>query len=63
MGWTGNEWLQLGFIFVVFFESMSTGLIPTFSKNCRESPAIMGIANAFAGGVFLTIALVHIMPE
>jgi hypothetical protein len=23
----------------------------------------MGIANAFAGGVFLTIALIHIMPE
>lgn len=38
-------------------------MIPTWSSNCRESPKILGIANSFAGGVFLAIALMHIMPE
>lgn len=58
-----NFWLKVGFIIFVFFESFLTGLIPTWSKGCRESPAILGIANSFAGGVFLAIALVHILPE
>jgi zinc transporter ZupT len=58
-----NFWLQVGFCVEIFFESFLTGLIPTWSKSCRQSPAIMGIANSFAGGVFLAIALVHILPE
>ena len=33
------------------------------SSSCRESPKILGIANAFAGGVFLAIAFMHILPE
>jgi len=42
---------------------MISGLIPTCSKSCRENPKILGIANAFAGGVFLGIAFMHILPE
>ena len=38
-------------------------MIPTWSPRCRESPKILGIANSFAGGVFLAIALMHITPE
>jgi len=56
-------WWKLSFIFVVFFEAFLTGLIPTWSRSCRENPKILGIANAFAAGVFLAIALVHILPE
>ena len=40
-----------------------SGAIPTWSKSCRESPKILGIANSFAAGVFLAIAFVHILPE
>jgi zinc transporter 1/2/3 len=39
------------------------GLIPVKSQKFKESPKILGVANAFSGGVFLAIALMHIMPE
>lgn len=58
-----NFWLKIGFIVMSFAEAFITGLIPTWSKSCRESPKILGIANAFAGGVFLAIAFMHITPE
>ena len=38
-------------------------MIPTWSSSCRESPKVLGIANSFAGGVFLAIAFMHITPE
>lgn len=56
-------WLKIGFIFFVFFEAFLSGLVPVYSKTCRESPKILGIANSFASGVFIAIALVHILPE
>ena len=56
-------WTKIGFIVASFLEAMIAGLIPTWSQNCRESPKILGIANSFAGGVFLAIAFMHIMPE
>lgn len=56
-------WTKIGFIVVAFFEAFIAGMIPTWSSRCRESPKIMGIANAFAGGVFLAIAFMHITPE
>ena len=42
---------------------MIAGMFPTWSSSCRENPKILGIANSFAGGVFLAIAFLHIMPE
>jgi zinc transporter ZupT len=56
-------WVKIGFCIFVFLEAFLTGLIPTWSKTCRESPKILGIANSFAAGVFLAIAFVHILPE
>ena len=62
-GWDSNDWLKLGFIIVSFFEALIMGLVPVKIKSFRESPRILGVANAFSGGVFLAIALMHIMPE
>jgi zinc transporter 1/2/3 len=62
-GWGSNEWLKLGFIIVSFSEALIMGLIPIKVKSFRESPKILGVANAFSGGVFIAIALMHIMPE
>jgi zinc transporter ZupT len=56
-------WVKIGFIFVVFWEALLSGYFPTWSKSCRESPKILGIANSFASGVFIAIAIVHILPE
>ena len=39
------------------------GMVPVKVKSFRESPKILGVANAFSGGVFLAISLMHIMPE
>ena len=55
--------LKLVFIFVGLFEAIIMGLIPIKSKKCKESPMVLGIANAFAGGVFIAISLMHMMPE
>lgn len=56
-------WTKIGFIIVSFLEAAIAGMIPTWSPSCRESPKILGIANSFAAGVFLAIALMHITPE
>jgi zinc transporter 1/2/3 len=55
--------LKLIFIFLAFFEAFLMGIIPVKSKTFKDSPKILGIANAFAGGVFISIALLHILPE
>lgn len=56
-------WVKTAFIVWIFFEAFLSGVFPTYSKTCRESPKILGIANSFAAGVFLAIALIHILPE
>ena len=55
--------LKILFIIVSFIEAAALGIIPVKSKKFQESPMVLGIANAFSGGVFLAIALMHIMPE
>ena len=59
----GVTWLKIAFIIVIFLEALISGMVPTWWSECRESPKILGIANSFAGGVFLAIALMHITPE
>ena len=56
-------WIKVAFIFVCFAEGMISGLIPTWSEGCRTNPKILGVANAFAAGVFMAIALMHVLPE
>lgn len=55
--------LKVLYIVVLFLEANLLGLIPVFSKTCTQSPRVMGLANAFSGGVFLAIAMMHILPE
>ena len=58
-----SSWLKIGFITWIFFEGFLAGMIPVKSVKFRESSKILGVANAFAGGVFISIAFMHIMPE
>ena len=60
---SGVTALKISFIVIIFLEAAISGMIPTWWANCRESPKVLGIANSFAGGVFLAIALMHITPE
>lgn len=54
---------KIGFIFVIFLLAFGTGMIPIKCKGFNSNPVIIGVANAFSGGVFLAIALIHILPE
>ena len=40
-----------------------SGVIPAKVERCKQSPTFLGLANAFSGGLFLAIALIHILPE
>ncbi|CDW89019.1 zip zinc transporter family protein [Stylonychia lemnae] len=55
--------IKIVFIFVVFTIDVVFGIIPAKVKRCKESPKFLGVANAFSGGLFLAIALIHILPE
>ena len=56
-------WIKIIFIVVCFCQGFFTGSIPTWSTTCRTNPKVLGVANAFAAGVFLAIALNHVLPE
>ena len=59
---TQNQ-LKIFFIVISFIEAFFMGMLPVKVKRCRNSLTALGIANAFAGGVFIAISLLHIMPE
>jgi zinc transporter 1/2/3 len=55
--------LKIVFIFVFFFLTLFSGILPAKNAKCKDNQTLLGIANSFAGGVFLAISLMHIMPE
>jgi threonine/homoserine/homoserine lactone efflux protein len=55
--------IKIVFIVVVFFLTIIAGVLPVRVKACKESPTFLGLANAFSGGLFLAIALFHVLPE
>ena len=61
--WDKTDTLKVCFCLVSFVEALALGMVPVKIKSFRENPKVLGIANAFAGGVFLAICLMHIMPE
>lgn len=60
---TRVAWLKGIFMTTAFLEAAILGSIPILSSKFSESPCVLGVANAFSGGVFLAIAVMHIMPE
>jgi len=55
--------IKIVFIFAIWLECFAAGIIPAKSERFRSSPSILGISNSFAGGVFIAIAFMHILPE
>jgi preprotein translocase subunit SecY len=55
--------LKIVFIFVIFGIALFFGVLPAKVKRCGRNPKFMSMANAFSGGLFLAIALVHILPD
>ncbi len=52
-------------IFQIFLTALNVAcwLIPLRAKKISENKFALGIANAFSGGVFLTLAFGHLIPE
>jgi hypothetical protein len=55
--------LKLAFIPVIFAIALGFGVLPAKVKSCGRNPKFMSMANSFSGGLFLAIALVHILPD
>ena len=51
------------FIFVIFAIALGFGVLPAKVKSCGRNPKFMSMANSFSGGLFLAIALIHILPD
>ena len=49
--------------FIIISISLIFGLIPLYSNSCRKSSKLLGLANAFSGGLFMGIGLFHLLPE
>jgi zinc transporter ZupT len=54
--------LKIALIFILFGVCY-LGLIPAYSKHCRDNKLTLSLMNCFAGGVFLAMAIMHILPE
>lgn len=54
--------LKVMYIFLIT-AVVYVAFIPMFCKVCRNSQRVLGVLNAFAGGVFLGMAFMHILPE
>jgi cbb3-type cytochrome oxidase subunit 1 len=57
------QFLKIMFILVIIIIAFLSGTLPYFITACRKNINSLGIANAFSGGIFLAIALIHILPE
>ena len=38
-------------------------MIPVWSKSFKENKLLLGSANVFSAGIFISLALMHILPE
>lgn len=55
--------LKIGFIFFIWAWAFFAGILPLKVASCRNSEKFLSLASAFSGGVFLAMALIHILPE
>ena len=47
----------------LLFLALLGGAVPLFWKTLRDSPVALSHLNAFSGGVFLAMALGHLLPD
>ncbi|CAD8074773.1 unnamed protein product [Paramecium primaurelia] len=48
---------------MLFLIILFTGNLPYKSKTFRENKPLLSISQAFSGGLFLSVALLHLLPE
>ncbi len=47
----------------MFFLIIVTGLIPIKVNSFHSNEKLMSLSSAFSGGLFLSVALIHLLPE
>lgn len=57
-----NGWKVIFQVFLTFI-NVACWLIPLKSKKMTENKLALSLANAFSGGVFLSLAFGHLLPE
>lgn len=55
-------YFKIGCILIITLVSLLFGLMPLYC-NIKKSSKLLGIANAFSGGLFMGIGLFHLLPE
>jgi len=55
--------IKIIFVFIIFAIGLGSGILPAKVPRCGKNKKFMSMANAFSGGLFLAIALVHVLPE
>lgn len=48
---------------IMFTMIMVTGNIPLRSQSFKSNPKVLALSSAFAGGLFLSVGLLHLLPE
>lgn len=39
------------------------GLLPIFVESCRKNERILSFLNAFSAGIFLSVAMIHMLAD
>jgi len=60
---TLNTVVRIIGIVVILLMAFGFGCIPFFSSSFRASVKLMGLSQAFSAGLFVAIALIHLLPE
>ncbi|KAL4501594.1 hypothetical protein ABPG72_018645 [Tetrahymena utriculariae] len=55
--------IKLLAMIIMFSLIMITGNIPLRSKSFKSNPKVLALSSAFAGGLFLAVGILHLLPE
>jgi len=55
--------VKLPAMIIMFLITLGFGSIPLRSKAFKENKMVLALANAFSGGLFLAVGILHLLPE
>jgi zinc transporter 1/2/3 len=55
--------IKVPVMIIMFFMILIIGSIPQRSKEFKENTMLLSLSAAFSGGLFLSIGILHILPE
>lgn len=59
-----DSWIIKLFSMIVMFALiLITGNIPLRVQSFKSNPKLLAISSAFAGGLFLSVGIIHLLPE